>query len=426
MGSQQFSLRWKNHQTNLLTVFDQLLQNEAFVDVTLACDGLSIKAHKMVLSACSPYFQNLFIDNPCKHPIVILKDVKFVELKAIIDFMYKGEVNVSQDQLSMLLKTAETLQIKGLAEVTGNNCSEELRKSLSDLSNECVEDAQHAKNMSSEESDKSDNVIKDENNLPARKKRRLSKLNNSNNNDNENECKSENTKFSKTDETVDTSRRKNNLNVESKRRDVNNTSYSEGNDDLISVDCDRDKLIKGLNLQSDVKPSLEHFPKLKNPESAEGCPPHIANWAVQKFLSLPSVKTTNATPEPSTSTNVSNTDKNSIQLPDVAGQQSFKCTLCSKIFIDSKSLIEHSSLHLQRFECDVCGTCFANQRDLRRHEHRHIPIHLREPQFECQECGKRFHNQGSLVNHRNVHKERFKCDLCGHCSQSKVMLEKHK
>ena len=56
--------------------------------------------------------------NPCKHPIVILKDVRFIDLKAIIDFMYKGEVNVSQDQLSALLKTAETLKVKGLAEVT--------------------------------------------------------------------------------------------------------------------------------------------------------------------------------------------------------------------------------------------------------------------------------------------------------------------
>ncbi|RWS05165.1 Protein bric-a-brac 1-like protein [Dinothrombium tinctorium] len=72
----------------------------------------------MVLAACSPFFQSLFMSNPCKHPIVILKDVRFVDLKAIIDFMYRGEVNVSQDQLSALLKTAETLKVKGLAEVT--------------------------------------------------------------------------------------------------------------------------------------------------------------------------------------------------------------------------------------------------------------------------------------------------------------------
>lgn len=109
----------------MLTVFDNLFQNEALVDVTLACEGLSLKAHKMVLSACSPFFQSLFIDNPCKHPIVILKDVRFTDLKALVDFMYKGEVNVSQDQLNRLLKTAETLKVRGLAEVTSGYCIDE-------------------------------------------------------------------------------------------------------------------------------------------------------------------------------------------------------------------------------------------------------------------------------------------------------------
>ncbi|XP_070387690.1 protein tramtrack, beta isoform-like isoform X14 [Dermacentor albipictus] len=121
MGSQQFCLKWNNHQSNMLAVFEQLLSNEALVDVTLACEGLSLKAHKMVLSACSPFFQALFVENPCKHPIVIMKDMRYMDLKAIVEFMYRGEVNVSQDQLSALLKTAETLKVKGLAEVTGEN-----------------------------------------------------------------------------------------------------------------------------------------------------------------------------------------------------------------------------------------------------------------------------------------------------------------
>lgn len=114
---QQFCLRWNNYQTNLTNVFDQLLQNESFVDVTLACDGNSIKAHKMVLSACSPYFQSLFHDNPCQHPIVIMRDVKWPELTAVVEFMYKGEINVRQEQIAPLLRVAEMLKIRGLADV---------------------------------------------------------------------------------------------------------------------------------------------------------------------------------------------------------------------------------------------------------------------------------------------------------------------
>ena len=43
------------------------------MDVTLATETGSFKAHKLILSACSPYFKKLFIQNPCKHPIIFLK-----------------------------------------------------------------------------------------------------------------------------------------------------------------------------------------------------------------------------------------------------------------------------------------------------------------------------------------------------------------
>ncbi|XP_071442727.1 protein tramtrack, beta isoform isoform X2 [Hetaerina americana] len=117
MNVQQFCLRWNNHQPNFVSVFTNLLNNESLVDVTLAAEGRQLRAHRVVLSACSSYFQNLFAANPCQHPIVILKDVKFSDLKTMVDFMYYGEVNVSQDQLPSILKTAEMLMIKGLADL---------------------------------------------------------------------------------------------------------------------------------------------------------------------------------------------------------------------------------------------------------------------------------------------------------------------
>ena len=80
--------------------------------------GQHTKSHKMILCACSPYFKNLLEQNPAKHPIIILKDVPFHHLTAILEFMYAGEVNVAQEQLPAFLKTAEKLQIKGLAEGT--------------------------------------------------------------------------------------------------------------------------------------------------------------------------------------------------------------------------------------------------------------------------------------------------------------------
>ncbi|XP_032667653.1 protein tramtrack, beta isoform isoform X3 [Odontomachus brunneus] len=122
MASQRFCLRWNNHQSNLLSVFDQLLHDESFVDVTLAVEGQLLRAHKMVLSACSPYFQALFIGHPDKHPIVILKDVPYVDMRSLLDFMYRGEVSVDQDRLTAFLRVAESLRIKGLTEVNEDKC----------------------------------------------------------------------------------------------------------------------------------------------------------------------------------------------------------------------------------------------------------------------------------------------------------------
>ncbi|CAL4065598.1 unnamed protein product, partial [Meganyctiphanes norvegica] len=118
-ANQQFCLRWNNYQTNLLQVFEQLLREENFVDVSIACEGHQIKAHRMVLSACSPYFSELLSESTCTHPIIILQGVKWPELKAVVEFMYRGEINICQDQLGGLLKVAESLKIRGLADVDG-------------------------------------------------------------------------------------------------------------------------------------------------------------------------------------------------------------------------------------------------------------------------------------------------------------------
>lgn len=95
MAQQQYCLRWKYHHSNLQTMFSQLLDRGCFCDVTLACEGRTLKAHRVVLCACSTYFDSI-LTNGCsdKDPIVIMKDCKFDDIKCLIEFMYKGEINV--------------------------------------------------------------------------------------------------------------------------------------------------------------------------------------------------------------------------------------------------------------------------------------------------------------------------------------------
>ncbi|XP_023714030.1 broad-complex core protein isoforms 1/2/3/4/5 isoform X2 [Cryptotermes secundus] len=122
MGTgQQFSLRWNNYLRHITCAFDSLRSDEDLVDVTLSCEGKRIRAHKMLLSACSTYFRDLFKENPCQHPVIIFRNVKFEDLAALIDFMYQGEVNVVQDQLASFLTTAELLAVQGLSDGNGKD-----------------------------------------------------------------------------------------------------------------------------------------------------------------------------------------------------------------------------------------------------------------------------------------------------------------
>lgn len=115
MTQSHYSLRWNNHQNHILAAFDALLQAETLVDVSLVCAERSVRAHKVVLSACSPFFQKIFSENPCTHPVVVLKDFNGWEIQAIVDFMYKGEISIMQDQIQSLIKAAESLHVRGLA-----------------------------------------------------------------------------------------------------------------------------------------------------------------------------------------------------------------------------------------------------------------------------------------------------------------------
>lgn len=61
---EQFSLCWNNFNTNLSAGFHESLCRGDLVDVTLAAEGQLVKAHRLVLSVCSPYFRKMFTQMP--------------------------------------------------------------------------------------------------------------------------------------------------------------------------------------------------------------------------------------------------------------------------------------------------------------------------------------------------------------------------
>ena len=116
MDEDKFCLQWNEFEANITSGFQDLREEKDFFDVTLACEDEQISAHKVILSACSPFFRTILRRNSHPHPLLYMKGVKFTELESILYFMYHGRVNIAQEDLTNFLSVAEDLKVKGLTQ----------------------------------------------------------------------------------------------------------------------------------------------------------------------------------------------------------------------------------------------------------------------------------------------------------------------
>jgi len=116
MTSEKFCLRWNDFESHISGSLKDIRDARDFFDVTLVCEEEQLQAHKVIISACSPFFRNILQRNPHQHPLVYLKGVKYAELQSVLNFMYHGEANIAQDDLNSFLAVAEELKVKGLTQ----------------------------------------------------------------------------------------------------------------------------------------------------------------------------------------------------------------------------------------------------------------------------------------------------------------------
>ena len=115
-SAEKFCLRWNDFESNVSVAFRELREEKDFFDVTLACEDSQVSAHKVILSACSPFFRTILRRNQHSNPLLYLKGVRFTDLTSVLNFMYHGEVNVAQEELNSFLAVAEELKVKGLTQ----------------------------------------------------------------------------------------------------------------------------------------------------------------------------------------------------------------------------------------------------------------------------------------------------------------------
>ncbi|CAB0030781.1 unnamed protein product [Trichogramma brassicae] len=121
MGStnqQLYSLHWNDYGSSLTSAVQHLRGHGDLVDVTLTAGGRHFPAHKIVLSAASPFLLEILKTTPCQHPVVMLAGISADDLEAILEFVYRGQISVEPSQLPSLLQAAHCLSIHGLAPPT--------------------------------------------------------------------------------------------------------------------------------------------------------------------------------------------------------------------------------------------------------------------------------------------------------------------
>merc|ERR1712126_637898 len=129
--SEKFCVRWNDYHSNVSKSFSLFRNEEYLHDVTLVSDDHSkIQAHKLVLSACSDYFKDIFKNNQHSHPLLCLDGISSEGLKNIMDYIYNGEVQIHQDYLDRFLNVAQRLNLEGL--IGDNSLKENFNENIKD------------------------------------------------------------------------------------------------------------------------------------------------------------------------------------------------------------------------------------------------------------------------------------------------------
>merc|ERR1719322_1119613 len=134
----KWCLRWDEFDKNIREYFSSLRKDGRMFDVTLATeDDQQIQAHRIILSAGSTFFSNIFLNTHHSNILVYLKGIRIAQLESLIDFIYSGEVYITQEDLKLFLEAGKELQVKGLqGELQGVQENKVVEQTINHYNNE--------------------------------------------------------------------------------------------------------------------------------------------------------------------------------------------------------------------------------------------------------------------------------------------------
>ena len=114
--TEPLNLSWEQFSDHLQLMSRELFKADKYSDVTIVCDDqIQFKAHKIILSACSPVFKNIIDNNPSKHPLIYLRGIQSQEMESILQFMYLGEGKFYYERMGEFIKVSKDLEVKEIS-----------------------------------------------------------------------------------------------------------------------------------------------------------------------------------------------------------------------------------------------------------------------------------------------------------------------
>ena len=117
MQQEKYKLSWNTYSDHLKEMMKEMLTSKYYADVTLISDDKKLlKAHRNILSACSPVLKDILqIDTQNIQAVIYLRGIQYSEIESILQFIYFGEASFDESKMDELLLVAKNLEIKELS-----------------------------------------------------------------------------------------------------------------------------------------------------------------------------------------------------------------------------------------------------------------------------------------------------------------------
>ena len=413
--AETYTLNWYTFSDHLQLMFKNLYDEREYSDVTLVCDDQTqFKAHKIVLSACSPVFKKIIDNNPSQHPLIYLMGVQSYEMESILQFMYLGEGRFYYERMEEFLKCAKDLEVKEISKgVEIQNVDEDKKTDVDaepkQTSDQFIKVADLAvkKIQNLEEDNRKEAVMDDEENAT----------------DDDNEPKQPSDLND-----LEVKKISGGVDIHNVEENIKNKDYVMDDEEKVTGGYDEPKQTSNQSIMDlEVKEISKGVDKevrfkavyFKNTFLIQSVQEDIEKEAVMDD----EVKDFYEDNE------LKQTSKNKIRMRQPLNQissdaKSTECPECGKVFSKQSNMLKHYRSEHEgiMYPCNQCDYKAKKQSHLKRHiQSKHEGI-----KYPCNQCDSQFADRRGLQRHLTKHEGiRFPCNQCDYKATEKGSLQKH-